>query len=313
MSFQEKQEWFICVNPAAGGGRCRQEWEKMKPLLTQSDINYDVRFTEGKGHAISLVADAIREGYRKIIAVGGDGTNNEAANGIVSQKEVPLSEIRYTLIPVGTGNDWIRTHKIPKDWKKWIPIIKNENLFAQDVGRVDYLNMEGEEKTRYFMNVAGMAYDAFIARAAEESKGGASNKLIYLSLIVTCLFKYNLRKAVIKYNGEEVTDKFYTINLGICKYSGGGMSFVPHAVANDGQMALTYAVELSKLGVILATPKFYNGKVEKHRKITCTHTKEVVVEAKENSPTLLEVDGEFLGRAPAKFTVLEKALNIIVP
>ncbi|KAA3637551.1 MAG: hypothetical protein DWQ02_06600, partial [Bacteroidetes bacterium] len=220
--------------------------------------------------------------------------------------------ITYVLFPVGTGNDWIKTHGIPKDTNQWLKMVHAGKTFQQDVGILEY-HQSGVSKLRYFVNVAGLAYDGFVVKYIEENKKKVKNSLFYLFMIVRCIFMYNLRKALIRFNDQEDSGYHYTINAGICKYSGGGMSLVPHAVPDDGQLALTIAGNVSKIGVLLNSYRFYNDSILGHRKIEGYQTKEIFVEGLEEAPILLEADGEFLGEAPVRITLKEKALKIIVP
>ncbi len=311
MAFQNIKDWYIVMNPVAGGGKASKEWDKMVNLFNKHQMSFEVGKTKDKDHAIDLTISAIEKGYRNIIAIGGDGTNNEVVNGIFKQTKVKPSEIKYTLIPVGTGNDWIRTYKIPKNYKKWIPLISQKKTVKQDIGYVTYYS-EGIQKDRYFVNVAGMAYDAFIGMKSAEKKGGVS-KLVYLSLVISQLFKYKNRKAAVLFENQIVEAEFYSINVGICKYSGGGMQLCPHAIPNDGLLALGYDTGLTKSEVILITPSLFTGNIAKHKKVFAHQVKSLKVEAREETPTLLEVDGEFLGETPCEFTIRENVLNVIIP
>lgn len=313
--------WFVLVNPAAGGGKVRRLWPRIERELQAQGFSYSVKFSERKQHATELVVEAIARGHQKILAIGGDGTVHEVANGILQQEFVPSNEIGLAILPIGTGNDWAKQRALPNAPIECLKKIKTENFKFQDAGLIHFTK-NGHPAERFFINVAGMAYDAFIAREAEQ-KGGF---LSYYTLIIKCLWKYRLtpsrlffvepvRQTGGKKEGESpetvVEDSFYTINIGLCKYSGGGMQFVPQAVPDDGLFALTFVRRLPKMGVILATPLFYNGKIGEHPKVTCTQASAVRVENLPGQPpVLLEADGEFLGESPARFEILEKALKV---
>ena len=116
---------------------------------------------------------------------------------------------------------------------------------------------EGKTKERYFVNVAGLAYDAYLVRYAAERPGLVSNKIFYLFLLLRCLFQYTLTKAKVIFDELEDENYYYSINIGICSYSGGGMQTVPHAIEDDGLFALSLFGPFSKLGVLLNTYRFY--------------------------------------------------------
>ena len=311
MNHKTTDKWYIILNPTAGNGAVKIKWPKIVQLLDKNNIPYQTVETKNPGHAIDLAQQAIEDGFRKIIAVGGDGTNNEVVNGICRQKTVPSNTITYALLPVGTGNDWIKTHRIPKNFDLWIDKLISCNTTFQDVGYVVY-QREGKQQSRYFANVAGMAYDAYIAKASEENRNKMGNRLFYLYLVFTCLFKYDLRPARITFDGETLEDHFYTINIGICKYSGGGMQFVPHAIPDDGKLALTIIRPMSKLGVMLKTPYMYSGKIAKLKEVSTHQVENIKIEPLNGKATLVEVDGEYLGEAPAEYKILKRALKIVI-
>lgn len=311
MSKKITSKWFIIVNPKANGGRLESQWKNIQQCLTDSNIDFFDKKTTHQNHATELAKEAIQNGFRKIIAVGGDGTGNEVANGILQQQIIPSAEITFALLPVGTGNDWIKTHKIPKDLNTWIEVLKKEKTIFQDAGFIRCIFNE-KKIERYFINVAGMAYDAFGVRLSE-GKNWRFPKIQYLLLALRGLFKYKIHRAKLTFDDKEVVDFFYIINVGICKYSGGGMQLVPHAIPDDGQFALTFARKLSKLAVILNTYRFYNASLLQHSKVEGFFTKKVRVETMDNEPTGVEVDGEYIGETPVEFSILPKALKIVVP
>lgn len=304
---------MLIVNPAASNGKVGKIWTRLEASLTARLGPLEVTFTEHRGHATELTIDAVKSGFRHIIAVGGDGTNHEVANGILQQDLVPSRDIFYTLLPVGTGNDWIRTHGIPRKMEQWLDMLEEGYCIQQEVGRVSYWSGHKPEE-RYFVNVAGMAYDAYVVRYGEEWRSWIRNRFFYLLLILRCLFKYRLSRALIDADGQTIEDRFYTINIGICRYSGGGMQLVPQADPTDGKLALTYAGPVSKIGVLLNTWRFYNGSIGRHPKIEVLQARSVRVTApSDKQALLLEADGEFLGHSPAVFTIIENALTVIVP
>ena len=131
-------------------------------------------------------------------------------------------------------------------------------------------------------------------------------------MVGRCLFDYQLTPARIHFDGQTAEDNFYTINIGVCRYSGGGMQFVPQAVPDDGLLALTFARCLPKWDVLLQTPRFYNGNILSHPKVEGFSAKKITVEHIGSQPTLLEADGEFLGRTPCAFSVLERVLRVVL-
>lgn len=310
---QTERRWFFVVNPAAGNGAVRKRLPAIAARLEQAlPGGFRMALTEYRGHAILLAQDALREGFRCIAAVGGDGTNNEVVNGLMAQSEVPLSQITYTLLPIGTGNDWIRSYGIPHRMEEWLQMAGGGRIVEQDVGVLHYQH-EGETRRRFFVNVAGLAYDAFVVQYAGQRKSPVSGRLMYLALILTCLFRYKLSKAVVRFNGQEQSGYYYTINGGICRYSGGGMQVVPHADPTDGLIALTLAGSLSKIGVLLNTWRFYNASIGKHPKVNLYQTTRIEIDSADGTPIPVEADGEFLGYTPVEMYLAIEKLRVLIP
>lgn len=303
--------WYIIANPTAGNHTARRKLSVIQKQLSASGITFELVETQYQKEAIQLVQQATQKGFRKIMAIGGDGTNNEVINGILNQTITPSHEITYCLLPVGTGNDWIKEYKIPTPIEKWIAALSSSTIFLQDIGKVSFFK-NGKQQQRYFANVAGMAYDPFVLSEMEKLKRPITNRLAYLAYGMYYVFKYKLQRARVSFNNSSVENYFYLINAGICRYSGGGMQLVPHAIPDDGHLALTLAGPLSKLGVILNSYRFYNGSIGAHPKVDTFSTKHIKVEAIDD-PILVEVDGEVLGETPVEFSIIPKALKIVVP
>lgn len=305
----EQPFWHIIANPAARGGAVERQWPHIERLLQELGFAYTVQFTERRGHAAQLVENALLKGGRYLLGIGGDGSNHELVHGIFSQSFVPPSEINYALLPFGTGNDWARQYGIPTNPRLRLERLLELKTVLQDIGLVRF-QRDGQTQSRYFVNVAGMAYDGFIGKKLTESP--AKNKAHYLLKIIQYLTAYQLSKARITFDNQSVEDFFYTINIGLCRFSGGGMQFVPQAVPDDGLFALTFARKISKLEVVLQTPRFYNGSLLQHSRIEGHQARSIRVEHVGDTPTLLEADGEFLGETPVEFELLERALRVVL-
>ncbi len=307
--------WRFIINPAAGGGRAGRRWSDYSKKLQAAGIRFDAVFTKEKKHAIELAKTAVEEGCRHLVAVGGDGTAHEVINGILQQNACPSQEVIFALLPVGTGNDWIRTHRIPKQFDRWLAVFLQGKTTVQDAGWMAFFH-EGREEKRFFLNVAGFAYDGFLAQKAAVQGKGLSwmpSAIAYLWLIFRCLFQFQPPRARVRFDGQTVEQAYYTINVGVCRYSGGGIQLVPHALPADGKLALTLIRGVGKFHVLLATPLFYTGKIGLHPAVRMFQTEEVLIEEIDNQTVLAEADGEFLGEAPVRVGILAGALKVLVP
>ncbi len=298
----------MIVNPHSSGSKAIKLWPIIKENLEKERFDFEYEFTKGRMDAYYLTIKAIKDRYRKIIGVGGDGTINEIINGIFNQNFANPEDIIIGVIPTGTGNDWGKTIGIPNNYFQAIEVIKNGKIIEQDVGKVLYYE-NNEEKRRYFVNIAGMFFDAVVTKNTNISKDkNKSGTFSYLLNLITSLFKYKPQKAKIIIDGEIINEKIFTMAVGICKYSGGGMMMLPDAIYNDGYFDITLIKDVPKMQVIRNIKKIFDGSFVNLKWVKQFRGKNIEIESKEK--IYLEVDGENLGHTPFKFSIIEKSLNV---
>jgi YegS/Rv2252/BmrU family lipid kinase len=303
-------KWLMIVNPNAGIKKGTKDWPGIIRLLRNEQVDFEFRTTKSRGHAIEITKESISSGYRHICVVGGDGTLNEVLNGIMNQTTVPTSEITLGMIPVGTGNDWCRMFDVPFDYLKAIQVLEKKKTFLQDAGRVTYYQNE-EKVMRYFMNVAGMGYDALVNKKTnllkEKGKGGP---LIYLYFVFASLFQFKFIDAVIEVDGKMMfKGEIFSMNVGICQYNGGGMIQVPYAIADDGLLDLTLIKKTGKWRVVRYAHKLFDGTLV-NLPIVATFRGENI-RIRSTGKVFLETDGESLGHTPFTFEILPRCIRIV--
>jgi diacylglycerol kinase (ATP) len=304
------EKWLVIVNPNAGVKKGTKDWPGIAKHLERSGLPAEVVFTEHRGHAKYLAEEGILRGFRQIAVAGGDGTMNEVMNGILTQKEIPSSSIVLGMIPVGTGNDWCRTFDIPFNYPEAIQLLVRRQTLIQDAGKVQYF-VDNEPQVRYFMNIAGMGYDALVADKTNISKeNGHGGPLTYLYFIFAGLFPYKFVEAIVEIDDEIVfKGDLFSMNVGICKYSGGGMKQVPFAIPDDGLFDITLIRRAPKWMVIRYANKLYDGTHVQLPFISTFRGKNVRLRALDKIS--LEADGESLGHSPFVYEIIPKSIQVI--
>jgi YegS/Rv2252/BmrU family lipid kinase len=307
--YTEQKEWLVIVNPNAGNGRGKKDWEKISDLLTKAGLSFTVRFTERKNHAIEITHKAIGDGFRKIITVGGDGTLNEVVNGAFMNNSFRTTDIILSMIPVGTGNDWGRMFGIPHDYKKAVQIISENKTLLHDIGLISYFSGR-EKRNRYFINIAGLGFESVVVEKTNLQKDkGHGGKLIYFYNLLTSLLAYRNTKAEIIIDDEITHADVFSLNVGNGRYCGGGMRQTPRALPDDGLLDVTIINGMGKFEIIRNLKILYDGTILRHPKIDGYKCKHIKVSSK--AIMLAEADGESLGHTPAEFSIIPEAINII--
>ncbi|APZ45706.1 hypothetical protein BW723_05060 [Polaribacter reichenbachii] len=219
-NFNAKNSWFIIANPTSGNRKFSKQWKEIQQLLKLKNLDYSFAFTQYSfaftqysKHEIELVESAILKGFRNIISIGGDGTLHHVVNGIMMQRYIKTSDITIAVIPLGTGNDWIKTYNIPNSIKKSIEIIASKKTILQDIGV-----LKTENKTTYFNNVAGLGYDGYIVNKLESLKKFGAVSYLLAGIYGLLFYKKSIFKIVL--NDKIIETNCLMVIFGICKFSG---------------------------------------------------------------------------------------------
>ncbi len=297
--------WFIIANPIAGNRKFSIQWKEIQQLLNNKNIDYSFAFTQFSKHEIELAQNAIQQGFRNIISVGGDGTLHHVVNGIMLQRYVKTSDITIGVIPLGTGNDWIKTYNIPNDVEKAIEIIHHKKTILQDIGVIE---TENKSKT-YFNNVAGLGYDGYIVHKLKTLKHFGS--IAYLLSGLAGLFFYKKTVFKITFNNKTIKTKCLMTLVGICKFSGGGMQFTKDVNTADGLFDITIAKNLNIFDLLVNIKKLYNGNIVHHKKVETYKTKLITVIPQTSKP-YIQADGELIGTGKVSFKIISRAINFVI-
>lgn len=308
------RKYLVIVNLHAGSKKCERDWPEIKELLQNAGFDMHIVFTKYQNHALQLTKELIeKEGFKKLIVVGGDGTLNEVVNSVFKQNRFRTMEIQIGLITVGTGNDWGRMYEIPESYKEQVKILKEERFILQDIGVVKY-RYASDEDNRYFANIAGMGYDALVAKKTnlmkQKGKGGA---VVYLLNLLSGLFQYKNVQLDILADGKKVfSGKVFSMSIGICKYNGAGMMQLPNAIPDDGLFDVTLIKKTTKMRVVRNIKNLYDGSFIKMPEVETFTGKKFTIISTPSNKLYLETDGESLGHSPLDFEVIPRAAKMIV-
>ena len=298
-----ERPWHFIVNPAAGGGRARRRWRTLLPRLRRDLPGMTFEVSTPATTLADLAHQAVRRGQHSIVSVGGDGTHHHILNALVRARA--LGRTVLAPLSLGSGNDWIRSLGTPRAYAPWLARLKQGTVRTQMVGRIVF---EDSGKTHYFLNVLGMAYDADVVQIAAEE--GVRGRLGYALLAAAYLKEYEAPSVELHFDGGSFNGRVHTINVGIGRNSGGGMSFVPHADPFGSDLALTYATRLPAYRVLLNSWRLYNGSIGSLRALSQVHSKTVRA-TQQRGVLRIEADGEYLGSGNVRIDILPERLSVL--
>ena len=300
---QASKKWFVIINPTSGNGASKKLWPKIKQELEDNNFEFEFAFTKHPNHSKKLLQKPVNQNINHIICVGGDGTIHNIVNAILQLKKQSADNIKLGVIPIGTGNDWVKTHGISsKNYKQAIQVILKDKLKQQDIGKITLDNNKNKEV--YFNNLAGVGFDGYIV--TKVSKYKHLGAIAYLMGTLMGLFSFKNYNATVTINSEIKRVKALMILIGICKYSGGGMQLTKSPVYNDGLFDISIAENFKAFDIIKNIIKLFNGKVTNSKKISTYKTTEISVNTEINQP--IQADGELLGYGSFKCSIVKNAL-----
>lgn len=301
--------WQVIVNPISGGKKGIHTWKQLQKKLNESHISYQVYFSEYKGHLIEIASELCLKNEKKFIVVGGDGTAHEVVNGIFSTMQ-DTSSILIAMVSAGTGNDWVKTIGKHSSMSSLIESLRNLEIKCQDLGVIEY-SYHGKQLKRYFINIAGFGFDGFVAKKLSGNNGlFKGTKIHYWFALLKSLLFYQHNEVLFKVDDEKIILNTLSVAAGICKYNGGGLKQLPHALIDDGHLDMSIIGNMSKLKMVRNLSKLHDGSFINVKGVKTYRAKEIVLECKELF--FAEADGEYLGEAPVRLSILPSALRFVL-
>ena len=296
--------FLAVVNPAAGGGRCGKLAGPALARLRAAGVEIEAHETRSPGDGIQLARNAYRSGFRRFLAVGGDGTSYEIVNGVFPEA---LSGERPQLafLPLGTGNSFLR------DFGTRGAEFAAEALLAGRSRDGDVLRMTHKDGALYYINLLSVGFAAEVAFLRHE-RFQRYGELGYLLALFTCLAKLDRRPFPLRVDGQPDYDRrpclFLTFNNS--KFTGGKMMIAPDADPADGLIEYVRWGPIGRLGLLANLHTLYTGTHVKHPLASRQAARQI--EFQLDAPVNVMVDGEVLKLQCEKLDVLPRALEVMV-
>ena len=332
-------EAAIIVNPKSASGLTGKNWDSLHLMIKRLfGDNIQVAFTEKSGDGTTLTTNFIKKGYKKIVAIGGDGTINEVANGFfeedirihgnennnngsnsfLNQAAVlkPInSEVVMAVFPCGTRNVLVKSLDLPEEFAECCQNFKACKLQKIDVISVRARNVENHSKaaSRIFLNAAEIGIGAEIIDKAKKVRNVVNSRFIstLTGLFSTVpAYESSLCEISIDDGHEDILTKMTMGVVANGRFLGGGFKAAPEANILDGLLDVVILKESSNLEMIENFLNIKDGDYTNEGDIFYRQAKKVSIKSKENRDIPVTIDGEPIGILPATFEVLQNALTI---
>ncbi|GAC1578023.1 MAG: diacylglycerol kinase family lipid kinase [Candidatus Dormibacteria bacterium] len=298
------------VNPASGNGTTGKRWDEVSGRILGLGVEHEALMTHVPGDATRLAARAIEEGADTVVAVGGDGTINEVANGFFLDGVDPTAAA-LAVLPMGTGGDFRRTVGIPEDFEGAIAVLKSRHLRLVDVGRIEMIGLDGAPLVRHFVNIADAGIGGVVVERVNRSNKRLGGRISFQYAAMSTLLTYRPQQVVVESREGRFEGPAQNVVVANGQYFGGSMHVAPRAVPDDGVFDIVVFGNIARFEALRSINDIYSAKHLQNPKVTTWQSTEVKVSS--NERVLVDVDGEMSGVLPAVFRVVPGALRLVVP
>jgi YegS/Rv2252/BmrU family lipid kinase len=299
-----KNRFLAIVNPAAGGGKSAKLAGPALARLREKGLNVDVIASTGPGHALLLAREAYAQGYRRFLAVGGDGTAHEILNGVFARN--PNAErISLGFLPLGTGNSFLR------DFTTDGAEASMKALLANRTRPVDLLRLTHASGEIYSFNILSVGFTADVGALTNRAFKPLGHFGYLLGVLVRVV---QLKRRAFNLRSDEETDwdtrRSLFLAFNNSKYTGGTMLIAPDANPSDGFIEFVRWGPIGRLGLLRNLPKLYNGSHLKHPLASRKAVKRVEFDI--SSPVDVLIDGEIFSLVCKSLDIVPSAVDIYI-
>jgi YegS/Rv2252/BmrU family lipid kinase len=308
---------FVVYNPRSAGGRTGGEWDHIAARIRNAIGSFEAAATRARDEATLFVREAVTAGASDVIAVGGDGTINEAINGLFRDDLSIPDHVSFGFVAHGTGGDFRRTFRIAPGVEAACARLADGATRRIDLGRVTFVDDAGRPALRHFNNIASLGLSGATSRVVNDatvSRRLLGERALFHFHSVKELLRYRFPTVGLKVDGVDIElGPIATVVVANGRYFGGGMLIAPDAKPDDGMFEVIIVRGKSKRELIAAMNLVYTGAHVNHPAVRIMRGRRIEVAPIEKTPARpiwLETDGESPGRLPARFEILPKALTL---
>lgn len=268
-----KKKIRIIINPISGTGKQKKAEKAIKTWLDTELFDSEIMFTKHKGHFTLLAKEAVKESYDAIVIVGGDGSINEAAQGLIGTKTA------LGIIPIGSGNGFARHLNIPMSLKLAVERINQFKLKQIDTAKVN---------NQVFISISGLGFDAHIAEKFSLAKSrGLWN---YTKISICEFFRYSEKNYKIRLDETDFEKKAFMIVFANANQFGNNFIIAPQAQIDDGLLDVCFVKKPKLYQIPYILFKIFRKEIHQTKFVEIKRAKQIRIEL--NDSVIMNIDGE---------------------
>lgn len=300
---------LVIVNPTSGGGAARRRFRRIEARVRAALGGADVEWTRGPRDAERLAREGVRAGVSRLVVAGGDGTVSEAVTGLLSAGLG--GEAQLGILPMGTGGDLRRTLGIAGSPERALAALDERPERRIDAGRAVFADEEGKERERFFVNVGSLGISGLTTLLVNRGPKQVGGRAAFLLGSVRAIVSYRPAPVELRVDGETLhRGPLVLATAANGAFFGGGMHVAPGARADDGLLDAVVVPAFSKPRLLAELPRIYAGTHLRVAGVVGARGRRIEA-LPLGEPAWVELDGEPVGRLPARFEVVPGALRVL--
>jgi diacylglycerol kinase (ATP) len=290
--------YLFIINPIAGNGKGLKYISKIQHYFKDRTEEFNIELTQYKNHGEEIAKKYADSNNYHIFAIGGDGTINEVLNGMAGTNSI------LSIIPCGTGNDFIKTLYGNCVIEDYIANLIEGNTIYVDLAKVN---------SRYYLNIASVGFDSEVAYNVSKFKRlrFLPGIIAYLFSVLYTAFKFRAIDLEIEINNKVVKQKTFLLAAANGKCYGGGFFIAPEASLFDEKLDICNIKKVTFLKLLTSIKKAINGDIKHIKEVSYSKCKRVMVTSPKEFT--LNVDGELLKTNRAEFEIFSKGIQVMMP
>lgn len=304
---------LVILNPRSGGGKTGRVEKELRATIVRTMGEAEFVMTERAGHGRELGEEAAHAGHPIIVAVGGDGTISEVADGIVRSGKAAATSLG--IVGQGTGGDFRKSLDIPHRLDAYLDRLKKRDTRAIDIGQLHYTGKSGERIRTHFINILSVGMGGLVDEYVADANRALGGTVAYFAASAKALLNAKLGQLRCTFDNEPEARSFDTFMLAVCngQYFGSGMHVAPMADIADGKLDVVSFKATSKVAFAAQSRGVYGGThLLNGHAIHARASKLTITLANEDAADvfLLDIDGESRAGFPLEIETLAGALNV---
>lgn len=297
----------MIVNPHAGRRRVGKGIRELERTLQARGLPYRLQTTRGPGDAAELARQALVDGGRFLVAVGGDGTVHEVVQGMFEDGRPIVPDAVLGVVAAGSGCDVIRTFGIPGDASRACAHLVGDSTYPLDIVKMTLTGLDGQPAVRYMVNAGDAGLSAAVVDRAERLPRSLGQAMYFFGFWLT-LPRYKLAEVRVKADRRSYEGPALNVVFANCQYYGGAMKISPKSYPGDGQLELL-VFKGPKSDAFTLIPRIYRGDHVPHPHIVEMRSRvQATIEADRALP--VEADGELVGTTPLTVEVISQPIQM---